>query len=172
MLITLASYDVGPGHISNARQTRSWKRAWSQQIVIINWGATTAFIQEILQQDWVRLLPWQWVCRVCEKNTDVLWYPKSAGCKHRIQRCLNTLLCFWMSQASGGLDSNQIVQIREIIRRIGKEKTIIISTHILSEEEATCQNTLTLLATLVAYPLTSRRSLPILSSWTRVFPFV
>ena len=69
-----------------------------------------------------------------------------------------------MSQASGGLDSNQIVQIREIIRRIGKEKTIIISTHILSEEEATCQNTLALLATLVAYPLTSRRSLPILSS--------
>jgi ABC-2 type transport system ATP-binding protein len=37
-----------------------------------------------------------------------------------------------------GLDPNQIVEIRDIIRKIGKEKTIILSTHILSEAEATC----------------------------------
>ncbi len=37
-----------------------------------------------------------------------------------------------------GLDPNQIVEIRDIIRRIGKKKTIILSTHILSEAEATC----------------------------------
>lgn len=37
-----------------------------------------------------------------------------------------------------GLDPNQIVEIRDIIRQIGKEKTIILSTHILSEAEATC----------------------------------
>jgi len=37
-----------------------------------------------------------------------------------------------------GLDPNQIVEIRDIIRRIGKEKTIILSTHILSEAEAAC----------------------------------
>ena len=37
-----------------------------------------------------------------------------------------------------GLDPNQIVETREIIKRIGKEKTIIFSTHILSEAEATC----------------------------------
>jgi ABC-2 type transport system ATP-binding protein len=37
-----------------------------------------------------------------------------------------------------GLDPNQIVEIRDIIRRIGKEKTIVFSTHILSEAEATC----------------------------------
>jgi ABC-2 type transport system ATP-binding protein len=36
------------------------------------------------------------------------------------------------------LDPNQIAEIREIIKKIGKEKTIIISTHILSEAEATC----------------------------------
>jgi len=37
-----------------------------------------------------------------------------------------------------GLDPNQIADTREIIKRIGKEKTIIFSTHILSEAEATC----------------------------------
>lgn len=37
-----------------------------------------------------------------------------------------------------GLDPNQIIEIRDIIRRIGKEKTIILSTHILSEAEAAC----------------------------------
>ena len=39
---------------------------------------------------------------------------------------------------TSGLDPNQIVEIRKIIRQIGKEKTIILSTHILSEAEATC----------------------------------
>lgn len=37
-----------------------------------------------------------------------------------------------------GLDPNQIVEIRNLIRNIGKEKTVILSTHILSEVEATC----------------------------------
>ncbi|MBW2635445.1 MAG: ABC transporter ATP-binding protein, partial [Deltaproteobacteria bacterium] len=41
-------------------------------------------------------------------------------------------------EPTSGLDPNQIVEIREIIRQIGKEKTIILSTHILSEAEATC----------------------------------
>jgi ABC-2 type transport system ATP-binding protein len=41
-------------------------------------------------------------------------------------------------EPTSGLDPNQIVEIREIIRRIGREKTIILSTHILSEAEATC----------------------------------
>ena len=43
-----------------------------------------------------------------------------------------------LDEPTSGLDPNQIVEIREIIRRIGKEKTIIFSTHILSEAEATC----------------------------------
>ena len=36
------------------------------------------------------------------------------------------------------MDPNQIVEIRDIIREIGREKTVILSTHILSEAEATC----------------------------------
>ena len=43
-----------------------------------------------------------------------------------------------LDEPTAGLDPNQIVEIRDIIRRIGKEKTVILSTHILSEAEATC----------------------------------
>jgi ABC-2 type transport system ATP-binding protein len=43
-----------------------------------------------------------------------------------------------LDEPTSGLDPNQIVEIRDIIRRIGREKTIILSTHILSEAEATC----------------------------------
>ncbi|WP_457553732.1 ABC transporter ATP-binding protein [Desulfobacula sp.] len=43
-----------------------------------------------------------------------------------------------LDEPTSGLDPNQIVEIREIIKAIGKEKTIIFSTHILSEAEATC----------------------------------
>jgi len=43
-----------------------------------------------------------------------------------------------LDEPTSGLDPNQIVEIREIIRTIGKEKTVILSTHILSEAEATC----------------------------------
>ena len=43
-----------------------------------------------------------------------------------------------LDEPTSGLDPNQIVEMRKIIKRIGKEKTIIFSTHILSEAEATC----------------------------------
>lgn len=43
-----------------------------------------------------------------------------------------------LDEPTSGLDPNQIIEIRDIIRSIGKEKTIIFSTHILSEAEATC----------------------------------
>ena len=43
-----------------------------------------------------------------------------------------------LDEPTSGLDPNQIVEIRSIIKEIGKEKTVILSTHILSEAEATC----------------------------------
>ena len=43
-----------------------------------------------------------------------------------------------LDEPTSGLDPNQIVEIRDIIRRIGKQKTVVLSTHILSEAEATC----------------------------------
>ena len=41
-----------------------------------------------------------------------------------------------------GLDPNQIIEIRELIKQIGKEKTVILSSHILAEVEATCDRVL------------------------------
>ena len=43
-----------------------------------------------------------------------------------------------LDEPTSGLDPNQIAEIRNIIKTIGKEKTIFFSTHILSEAEATC----------------------------------
>jgi ABC-2 type transport system ATP-binding protein len=43
-----------------------------------------------------------------------------------------------LDEPTSGLDPNQIVEIRDIIKQIGREKTVILSTHILSEAEATC----------------------------------
>jgi ABC-2 type transport system ATP-binding protein len=43
-----------------------------------------------------------------------------------------------LDEPTSGLDPNQIVEIRQLIKDIGKEKTVILSTHILSEVQATC----------------------------------
>ena len=43
-----------------------------------------------------------------------------------------------LDEPTSGLDPNQIVEIRQLIKDIGKEKTVVFSTHILSEAEATC----------------------------------
>ncbi len=43
-----------------------------------------------------------------------------------------------LDEPTSGLDPNQIVEIRQLIQNIGKEKTVILSTHILPEVQATC----------------------------------
>ncbi len=43
-----------------------------------------------------------------------------------------------LDEPTSGLDPNQIVEIRDIIKEIGKKTTVVLSTHILSEAEATC----------------------------------
>lgn len=47
-----------------------------------------------------------------------------------------------LDEPTSGLDPNQIVEIRSLIKKIGKTKTVILSTHILSEAEATCDRVL------------------------------
>jgi len=37
-----------------------------------------------------------------------------------------------------GLDPNQVIDIRNLIKKLGREKTVILSTHIHSEVQATC----------------------------------
>jgi ABC-2 type transport system ATP-binding protein len=62
-------------------------------------------------------------------------YKQRVGLAHAMMNDPEILV---LDEPTSGLDPNQIVEIREIIRQIGKEKTIILSTHILSEAEATC----------------------------------
>ncbi len=47
-----------------------------------------------------------------------------------------------LDEPTTGLDPNQIVEIRELIRKIGQEKTVILSSHILAEVEAACDRIL------------------------------
>jgi len=47
-----------------------------------------------------------------------------------------------LDEPTTGLDPNQIVEIRQLIRELGKAKTVILSTHILPEVEATCDRIL------------------------------
>ncbi len=62
-------------------------------------------------------------------------YKQRVGLAHAMMNDPEILV---FDEPTSGLDPNQIVEIREIIKQIGKEKTIIFSTHILSEAEATC----------------------------------
>lgn len=43
-----------------------------------------------------------------------------------------------LDEATSGLDPNQIVEIRSLIMEAGKEKTVLLSTHIMQEVEAIC----------------------------------
>jgi ABC-2 type transport system ATP-binding protein len=47
-----------------------------------------------------------------------------------------------LDEPTTGLDPNQIVEIRKLIKELGKQKTVILSTHILPEVEATCDRIL------------------------------
>lgn len=47
-----------------------------------------------------------------------------------------------LDEPTSGLDPNQIIEIRKLIKQLGKEKTLVLSTHILQEVEATCDRVL------------------------------
>ena len=49
-----------------------------------------------------------------------------------------------LDEPTSGLDPNQIIEIRSLIRELGKSKTVILSTHILQEVEAVCSAVLIL----------------------------
>lgn len=81
--------------------------------------------------------------RICGIN-EVMHQPigeLSKGYKQRVglaQAMMGDPEILVLDEPTSGLDPNQIAEIREIIREIGREKTVILSTHILSEAEATC----------------------------------
>ncbi|CAM1351326.1 gliding motility-associated ABC transporter ATP-binding subunit GldA [Tenacibaculum halocynthiae] len=47
-----------------------------------------------------------------------------------------------LDEPTTGLDPNQLVEIRELIKELGKNKTVLLSTHIMQEVEAVCDRVL------------------------------
>lgn len=65
----------------------------------------------------------------------------SKGYKQRVglaQALIHDPAVLILDEPTSGLDPNQMVEIRELIRTIGKSKTVLLSSHILPEVEATC----------------------------------
>lgn len=65
----------------------------------------------------------------------------SKGYKQRVglaQAIIHNPEVLILDEPTSGLDPNQIVEIRELIKSFGKEKTVMLSTHIMQEVEAMC----------------------------------
>lgn len=71
----------------------------------------------------------------------------SKGYKQRVglaQAILSNPEILILDEPTNGLDPNQILEIRDVIREIGKSKTVILSTHIMQEVEALCSRVILL----------------------------
>ena len=69
----------------------------------------------------------------------------SKGYRQRVglaQAILHDPAVLVLDEPTSGLDPNQIVEIRALIRDLGRQKTVILSTHILQEVEALCRRVL------------------------------
>ncbi|MDR0785627.1 MAG: ATP-binding cassette domain-containing protein [Treponema sp.] len=69
----------------------------------------------------------------------------SKGYKQRVglaQAIVHDPAILILDEPTAGLDPNQIIEIRSLIKELGKSKTVILSTHILQEVEAVCSQVL------------------------------
>lgn len=69
----------------------------------------------------------------------------SKGYRQRVglaQALLHTPEILIMDEPTDGLDPNQVVEIRKLIREIGRDRTVMLSTHHLSEVSAVCDRVL------------------------------
>jgi len=69
----------------------------------------------------------------------------SSGFRQRVglaQAILHDPEILVLDEPTRGLDPNQIIEIRNLIRELGRQKTVIFSTHILQEVEALCNRVL------------------------------
>jgi ABC-2 type transport system ATP-binding protein len=74
---------------------------------------------------------------VLSKNIGTL----SKGYKQRVglaQTLIHDPEILILDEPTSGLDPNQIVEIRNLIKELGREKTVVLCTHILPEVQATC----------------------------------
>jgi ABC-2 type transport system ATP-binding protein len=69
----------------------------------------------------------------------------SKGFKQRVglaQAMIHNPEVLLLDEPTSGLDPNQILEIRKLIKNLGKQKTLMLSTHILQEVQATCDRVL------------------------------
>ncbi|MEO0127994.1 MAG: ATP-binding cassette domain-containing protein [candidate division WOR-3 bacterium] len=81
------------------------------------------------------------ITEVLNKNIGTL----SRGYRQRVgvaQAIIHNPDILILDEPTEGLDPNQVVELRNLIKELGKEKTVMLSTHILSEAEATCERVL------------------------------
>lgn len=67
----------------------------------------------------------------------------SKGYKQRVgiaQAIIHDPEVLILDEPTSGLDPNQLIEVRSLIKELGKTKTVILSTHIMQEVEAICQN--------------------------------
>jgi ABC-2 type transport system ATP-binding protein len=91
-------------------------------------GATRA-IDRVLQE-----------CGLTERVHQPIW-TLSKGYKQRVglaQALVHEPKLLILDEPTNGLDPNQIVEIRSLIRELGRTRTVILSTHILPEVQVTC----------------------------------
>ena len=101
---------------------------------------------------------------VCEKQISKL----SKGYKQRVgiaQALLGNPKVIILDEPTVGLDPIQIIEIRELIRELGKEHTVIFSSHILSEVQAICDKVIIIAhGKLVAFDETDNLERSLLAS--------
>ncbi|MDH3245081.1 MAG: ATP-binding cassette domain-containing protein, partial [Saprospiraceae bacterium] len=79
----------------------------------------------------------------CHKKIGTL----SKGYRQRVglaQALINNPQILILDEPTSGLDPNQLVEIRQLIRRLGEEKTVIFSSHIMQEVQALCDRVIIL----------------------------
>lgn len=67
----------------------------------------------------------------------------SKGYRQRVglaQAILHDPSILILDEPTSGLDPNQLIEIRQLIRQLGREKTVILSTHLMQEVEAICDD--------------------------------
>jgi ABC-2 type transport system ATP-binding protein len=84
----------------------------------------------------------------------------SKGYKQRVgiaQAIIHNPDVLILDEPTSGLDPNQLVEIRKLIKDIGNEKTVLLSTHIMQEVEAMCERVIIInRGTIVADDSTSQ----------------
>jgi len=78
-----------------------------------------------------------------KQNTEIAILSK--GYRQRVgiaQALIHNPKIVILDEPTTGLDPNQRIEIRDLIKKIGKSKTVILSSHVLSEVQATCSRIL------------------------------